>query len=340
MFIPLRVVANGADSRVLALLLPSTMSSSRPVSAVNLNPQELGNPAQAPPSPGPSTKDALLHDTDAQDTLVPSEVSPADGPSELQDPPPSEPQETIATAAHEDAVAAGTGHHDMPPEFLSFSPVDEMDAQVLATNDANDNLEAPSTSADPGPYPQDPVNNIPLTEADANDAEVPPTSDTSIPTDQHTHLPIGAAFLEPPRASFLTSDPSTPRDSFVPASLYNSTYLLAEKQAGSDVEEPSEPEKRKPSLFKRPWFLLLGLLALVIVAAAVVIPVYFVVIKKNNNSSSAASSGGSGTPTGTAHGSQPTSAGSGPITGGDGSVITTETGDTFTYTNPFGGFCG
>jgi hypothetical protein len=316
------------------------MSSSRPVSGISLNPPaSLGIQSQVPPSPGANVLDTPLPETAAQDTVVPSEALPADGPSPPFDAPHLDSQEPTAPIT-QDTVTA-----EVPPADAVSTLANEAepipDAQLFAAADAQNTLEA---SGEPtGPLLQNFAQYTPLTGANAQDttaqdtataSEVPPASDTSTPPGVHTHLPIAASFLEPPRASLLASDTSTPRDSYVPPSLNNSTHLLAEKQTGSDVEEPSQTEKRKP-LFKRPLFLVLALLALLIIAVAVVVPVYFVVIKKHTSNASAASSGG-GSSTSSAPGSSPTAH---ATTGGDGSIITTETGETFTYRNPFGGFC-
>jgi hypothetical protein len=277
-----------------------------------------------------------LPDTAAQDdTIVPSDVDstypPFDAPNlDFQDLTASPAQDAVATEMPPVVVDAVT---TLPNEA---EPIPDIHVPVAA--DAQGALEVPLASAQPSLAPQYFAANTPLTEANVQDtpaAPEPPAFDPYAPSGVHTHLPIAASFLEPPRASLLVSDVSTPRDSYGPPSLNNSTHLLAEKQAGSDAEESTQPEKRK-SLIKRPLFLLFALLALVIVAVAVVIPVYFVVIKKHSSNASATSSG-SGTPTSSAPGSTPTAPG--PTTGGDGSIITTETGDTFTYRNPFGGFC-
>ena len=77
--------------------------------------------------------------------------------------------------------------------------------------------------------------------------------------------------------------------------------------------------------------------ALALIIAAVVIPVYFFVIKPSSHSNiaKATASSSAATPS--------TSASSGGnsnlrVTGGNGSVVTTENGTTFIYQNPFGGY--
>ncbi|KIJ11889.1 glucan 1,3-beta-glucosidase [Paxillus involutus ATCC 200175] len=152
--------------------------------------------------------------------------------------------------------------------------------------------------------------------------------------------------LEPPRASYLaTQTPETsnsPRGS-VAQSQDNSSQLLLqhEKQLNEAfAEDPrsesaSQPTKRP--IFSRPRFWLAALVVLALVILAVVLPVYFVVIKPHQNtlaSPSSSGSGGSGTGSGTGNPGSPT----GATTGGNGSLVTTSDGTTFTYINPFGGF--
>ncbi|KAI0060559.1 glycoside hydrolase family 5 protein, partial [Artomyces pyxidatus] len=79
--------------------------------------------------------------------------------------------------------------------------------------------------------------------------------------------------------------------------------------------------------YKRPLLWLAAAIVLAVVVLAVVLPVYFVVIKPKKSSSG----GGGG---GAANPESPT----GATTGGDGSTIQLANGQTFTYTNPFGGY--
>lgn len=79
------------------------------------------------------------------------------------------------------------------------------------------------------------------------------------------------------------------------------------------------------------------IVALALIIAAVVIPIYFFVIKPSRHSDTAKATASSNAPT------PSTSASSGGnsslrITGGDGSVVTTENGTTFIYQNSFGGY--
>ncbi|KAJ7235008.1 glycoside hydrolase superfamily [Mycena haematopus] len=87
---------------------------------------------------------------------------------------------------------------------------------------------------------------------------------------------------------------------------------------------------------KRRRIALGGVTALVVVALAVVLPVYFLVVRKRHSSPGdpESGSGGSGASGGGAAGGAATQ----PISGGDGSTVTTESGVTFVYTNSFGGY--
>lgn len=155
------------------------------------------------------------------------------------------------------------------------------------------------------------------------------------------------SFFEPPRASYLeqTSEFSSnfSRGSIALHSAGNASPLLSqhEKQLNEASRSPEHPNARwstsapKRPIFTRRIFWLIAFVALLLVAAAVVIPVYFLVIKPQSNSSK------SSTGTGTGGGGSGGGSGSGnsPTTGGNGSLVTTSDGTTFTYINNFGGFC-
>lgn len=155
-------------------------------------------------------------------------------------------------------------------------------------------------------------------------------------------------FLEPPRASYLEQTPESgsdsPRGSVALHSTGNASPLLSQdekrfSEAFADPaplnELPSAEPSRKRSLLARPIFWAIALLALAIVVVAVVVPVYFLVVKPHSNlatppntPSGAGGGGGSGDPSGNSL-----------TTGGNGSIVTTSDGTTFTYINNFGGFC-
>jgi len=219
--------------------------------------------------------------------------------------------------------------------------------------DASDFATAPNTPSPRTPLPDlgpDDSSHVPtpqqsnahLPEADAQDTQqLPQASHTSLPRETHTPLPADDT-LAPPMAPYLApvSDSSSPRDSYGPPSV-NDSYqaLAAEKPTGTYAEDRAPSQKRSP-IFKRPVFWLAAVVALIVLILVVVLPVYFTVIKKNNASNISAAtstSGGSSTPTSTKSGSTPSATSA--ITGGDGSLITTETGVNFTYQNQFGGFC-
>ena len=91
---------------------------------------------------------------------------------------------------------------------------------------------------------------------------------------------------------------------------------------------------------KRVRIILAAFAGLALVIVAVVLGVYFGVIRNNNKSSSATSANGSGS---SSSGSGPKPTGTnGPasavVYGGDGTQVTTDQGNTFTYSNKFGGY--
>lgn len=179
-------------------------------------------------------------------------------------------------------------------------------------------------------------------------------SSTSLAAALQTPLPADDddLILEPPRAPHLApSFPSlAPRDSYAASAATDQPLVAAaakpERDSYADELEDSEEAAGVPAKkSKRRWPLLvvIGAIALIVVVLAVILPVYFTVIKPKNrtsdNSSSPSTPNGGG---GTSGGSNPSGEPNAPAsqtTGGDGSKITTEDGNTFTYNNTFGGFC-
>lgn len=154
---------------------------------------------------------------------------------------------------------------------------------------------------------------------------------------------IAPSINSTPRGSAYDNVPGTPpRDSFTPRGSFmpdNSAPLLT---ATEKINRGEDGQPRSRSIFKRPAFWILLVLAIIIVVVAVVVPVYFKVIKPNQkNNVSSGSSSGSG-PTGSGPGNSGggnSTTPSGAISGGDGSLVTMDDGSTFTYSNQFGGFC-
>lgn len=139
------------------------------------------------------------------------------------------------------------------------------------------------------------------------------------------------------------------RDSLAPTAAGSAPNLGdSEKGANSDAalgtspspdlgpqsDEEDGSKKKRKKLF----FILGGAAALVVIAAAVAVPVAITQTKKSSSGYSSSSSSNSGNTGSTGHNDNPTSTGpKGAVTGGDGSIITTEKGTTFTYVNKFGG---
>jgi hypothetical protein len=152
--------------------------------------------------------------------------------------------------------------------------------------------------------------------------------------------PIFNEPLLPPAAPYLapSEGASTPRDSYITSnSAANSAPLLPGVGEKDLADGGAFAPRRSKPLHKKPLIWVLGAVALALVAVAVVVPVYFTVIKPKNNSVTGGTGGSdngtdsNGTPT-----HQPPTNG---ISGGDGSIIKTENGSEFTYTNPYGGIC-
>ncbi|TFY76332.1 hypothetical protein EWM64_g7678, partial [Hericium alpestre] len=187
-----------------------------------------------------------------------------------------------------------------------------------------------------------------------------PLSDTSdvFATPLHTPLHADNAPLEPPSASHLNpgqSLTSTPRDSYgasasASPSPSNSTPFLVQqrdKEDGSPAEVVAVKSEYAPThsrvpFYRKPWVWLAAAAAVVVIVLVVVLPVVLVANKKHSDSNTSGGSssgaqdgGGSSSDPGKANGSPQSAA---IITGGDGSTITMENGQKFTYHNSFGGY--
>lgn len=143
-------------------------------------------------------------------------------------------------------------------------------------------------------------------------------------------------FLDPPRRPQFDPSPSfaqSTSSSLPPTPSHSQSFLPLnqnqEQYNNFPREAPASRYNEKSS--KKKWLWLIPVL--LIVAAAVVVPVYF---RPKQNNTSASSTGAPSNSTNAANGNPKTAA---AITGGDGSTITTEDGDKFTYTNSFGGYC-
>ncbi|CAE7089107.1 unnamed protein product [Rhizoctonia solani] len=129
-----------------------------------------------------------------------------------------------------------------------------------------------------------------------------------------------------------------------PYDIYGETGAprgTTQSQYREHFTEKVSPEEagygKTPKQSKRHWFwLLVALVALAVIVVAVVVPVYFKVIKPNDNSVQIS---GSGSSTTSASAAEPTRSETpqSTISGGNGSRVTTDAGNTFIYNNSFGG---
>ncbi|TFK19430.1 glycoside hydrolase [Coprinopsis marcescibilis] len=162
-------------------------------------------------------------------------------------------------------------------------------------------------------------------------------------------LPGGDAnSLREPQAPFY--DPSRPVSSIDgrphSAAIADSTTALGginkDEVSLAEGGQATDPAPKKSAKRNLLLIALLSLVALIVVVLAVVLPVYFKVIKPRQQSGSREGQIGGSTedPGETPVEPTPTEPVTPvvPITGGDGSTITTENGTTFTYVNNFGGF--
>lgn len=166
-----------------------------------------------------------------------------------------------------------------------------------------------------------------------------PRSPADLEGSDYSHMPVTAPYMTSNTDYPGPSMPSTPRDS---SYADNAAPLLhqhpsqsalrdSDMPASKEVDLPLAAEGRyiRPPLYKRPLFWLGAFAVLAIVVLAVILPVYFVVIKPRDDNTTT-----SGSKSGT-KGGAPADL---QTTGGNGSTIYTN-GTTFTYVNPFGGFC-
>ncbi|KAK7017753.1 glycoside hydrolase family 5 protein [Favolaschia claudopus] len=135
-------------------------------------------------------------------------------------------------------------------------------------------------------------------------------------------------------------------DFYPPPSPNNSTALLpgvssAPRAAAAYGTYDSSSGAGKRGGSKRRVVIVSAIVALIVLILAVVLPVYFLVVRKHNNDSAAASSG-SGDSGANGNGGDGDSNSSNPksniVVGGDGSTVTTDSGETFVYKNQFGGY--
>lgn len=160
-----------------------------------------------------------------------------------------------------------------------------------------------------------------------------PGSDYAYPEDMHAARDGGASspLVPPDTPRFLgEGSPSlqdSARNSFVaPTTPDASRPFLT---GGASEEKFVEGSSARPRARRRwPLFVLAGAIAVVVIVLAVVLPV--TLVHKHHSSGSGASAASP-----TSNPESPT----GLLTGGNGSLITTEDGITFTYVNNFGGIC-
>lgn len=204
---------------------------------------------------------------------------------------------------------------------------------LRTTNDIHEPLAPPSTPyLQPGPS----LNNTPRGSY-VDDASQPRDSayTTADVTSPHASTPFLNENEKP--ATTASSSADHTRLAAVGAGAAGAGAAYEAEKAASTTDAAAGTRSRKRPIYKRPLFWLITAAAIIVVVLAVILPVYFKVIKPNNdNTSGASASGGGG---GGGSGSNPSSP-SGATTGGNGtSVIDSATGQTFTYTNQFGGFC-
>ena len=178
------------------------------------------------------------------------------------------------------------------------------------------------------------------------------TVNSDYATPLNSPLPFDHATLEPPRASFFSIGPSldqgdTPRDSIAPSATgpeqdrdgptpaQSTAFLPAGKESGTI--SPQGAIAAKP-LYRRPAIWAVAFAVLVAIILIIILPVYFAVIHKNHGSSNLTNNNNGTGGNGNGNGNNPPTSTPNATSGGNGSTIVS--GNTsFTYLNPFGGFC-
>ena len=154
--------------------------------------------------------------------------------------------------------------------------------------------------------------------------------------------------VDTPRGSaYLNAPPGFARDSSAISTPAESSPFLAQGNKEANFIDSRDALPARRPLYKRTWFWVAAVVAVVVVALAVVLPVIFVVVKPGqhhstsgaSSSSSSGSSGSNGSGDSGSNGSGTTTTKTGITIGGDGSTVTKDDGTTFVYKNPFGGYC-
>jgi glucan 1,3-beta-glucosidase len=131
-----------------------------------------------------------------------------------------------------------------------------------------------------------------------------------------------------PTHSFL--NPSNSQNPLAPVLVEDAPNLEPKSEGGSQEFQKIPANRTRRLLF--------ALTALLVVVLGVVLGVYFGVVRKHHNNTSSTAQSSPGSPHSTGSPSSPSSGNSDVTYGGDGTVVTTDQGTTFTYSNKFGGY--
>ncbi|KAF8589506.1 glycoside hydrolase family 5 protein [Ramaria rubella] len=129
---------------------------------------------------------------------------------------------------------------------------------------------------------------------------------------------------------------STPRDSSGTPPPSAPLFESRDASVGTGEEKVLHGRHSNNAKNRKLLVLLGGLLTFILVVLAVILPVYFLVIRPKQHHSTDNLTSPAGSTSIPASGQIPGLAGA--VTGGDGSLVTSSDGSTFTYHNPFGGY--
>jgi glucan 1,3-beta-glucosidase len=146
-----------------------------------------------------------------------------------------------------------------------------------------------------------------------------------VPPDTSRMIGVSPSLQESTRDSYVGTAPTSPDPQ---AERPFITPGASEEKIGGGVATNRKSARRR----RWPLYALAGLIAVIVIVLAVVLPVTLTK-KKHHDGSGNASGASAASPT-----SNPESP-TGAVTGGNGTVIKTEDGVVFTYTNNFGGTC-
>lgn len=271
---------------------------------------------QLPPLPGSAAAQTVLSTTETLNR------APADTRSSID-------VDNIFRGAFLEASVVGDVAGSVGADnALSISP-----PQIVltdATGEVPNDLQSlpPSTKYSPNPF------SVPL----------PPSTSDLRPTSQ-VLTRDSKAFSAFSNGSFTSTQPPVEQLPYTPPHDSAGALNPDGEKAITTPTTPSTPDQKRPWTRRRKIFLIADMVAVAALLIAIIaVPVLVTQHRRSSSAGSSSSSSGSGSGSGSngdgdTHGGGGNTNGASSLTmGGDGSTVSTETGETFTYSNKFGGF--